>query len=366
MNQRKFLILGGAAAVLLAAGVFLSMHRSSQQSDLGGRAVFADLEDSLGDVTEIRLSKGDGSLTTLRRGDAGWSVVERNYPADSNRVRELALGLANLRVLEAKTSDKANYARLGVEPPDSPTATSTLVDVSAGDKKWSLIVGKSADNRAVYIRKPDTAESLLAEPLLIADPDQKRWIDRLLLDVRGANVRELTVKSGKAPVYRIARTKQGETDLALSPVPKGRTAVSNMVLNGQVETLVAFNFEDVRALPSAAVYPDAATYRTFDGQVIEIAGRRDGEKAFITVKAQRDASQAAPPAAIAAPAASTTAAPGADAAAAPGAPPAQGPAEPKDNTTERLAARTQGVEFEVPAYKYEGIFKPQEELLEKK
>jgi hypothetical protein len=33
---------------------------------------------------------------------------------------------------------------------------------------------------------------------------------------------------------------------------------------------------------------------------------------------------------------------------------------------ERLASRTQGVEFEIPVYKYEAIFRPYEELLEKK
>jgi hypothetical protein len=124
-----------------------------------------------------------------------------------------------------------------------------------------------------------------------------------------------------------------------------------MVLNGQVEALAALNFDDVRSLPSPApVYSDTATYRTFDGQVIELAGRREGDKAFITVKSQRDASLAAPPAAIAADAA-------------PAAP--VEPAQAKDNTSERLASRAQGVEFEVPGYRYEGIFKPLDALLEK-
>jgi hypothetical protein len=351
MNQRKFLVLGGAAAVLLAAGIFFSAHRASQQSDLGGRPVFAELRDSLGEVSQIRLSKGDGSLTTLRRGDSGWVVVERNFAADPQRVRDLALALASLRVVEAKTSDEANYARLGVESPTSPTATSTLVEVKAGEKNWSLIVGKSADNRAVYVRKPDSPESLLAEPLLTADPDQKRWIDRLLIDLHGAAIRDLSVKTGKTPVYQVTRAKQGDSELALSPLPKGRTAASNMVLNGQMEALAAFNFDDVRALPSPApVYSDTATYRTFDGQVIELAGRREGDKAFITVKAQRDASLAAPPTALAAPAAPTA--------------PVE-PAVAKDNTSERLASRAQGMEFEVPGYRYEGIFKPLDALLEK-
>lgn len=359
MNRQKLLILGGAAAVLLAAGVFFSAHRASQQSQLGGQPVISGLKDSLGEVTEIRLSKGDGSLTTLRRADTGWRVAERDFPADNARVRELALGLSNLRVIEAKTSDKANYSRLGVESPDTPTATSTLVEVKAGEKSWSLIVGKPAGNRAVYVRKPDAAESLLAEPLLTADPEQKRWTDRLLTDIPGANIREVSVKTGKAPAYQVSRTTQGNSELSLSPLPKGRAAVSNMVLNGQVEALTSFHFDDVRALPSPTPdYPDSAIYRSYDGQVIEFAGRREGDKAFITVKAHRDAAPAAAPAAIAAPAPAAAASP--DAAGNPA------PAETPDRTTERLASRVQAVEFEIPGYKYDGMFKPLEDLLEKK
>jgi hypothetical protein len=333
MNQKKFIVLGAAAAVLLGAGIFFSVHRASQQSDLGGSPVFADLKAALGNVQEIRLSKGDGSRTTLRRGETAWTVVERNYPADAARVRELALGLGNLRVIEAKTSDKANYARLGVESPDTPTAASTLVEVVAGEKTWSLIVGKGADNRAVYVRKPSEEASLLAEPFLSADPDQKRWIDRLLVDLPGADVREVSVKTGKAPAYQMSRAKPGD-ELALSPVPKGRTAASNVILNGAAEALASFNFDDVRALPSPApVSTDTATYRTFDGQLIELTGRREGEKAFITLSARRDGAA---------------------------------PAEPKNQTTERLAQRAPGMEFEVPAYKYSALFKPIDELLEKK
>ena len=65
----------------------------------------------------------------------------------------------SLKIVERKTSDPANYAKLGVEAPDTPTATSTLVEVVAGKKTWSLIVGKGADGRAVYVRKPAEAAS---------------------------------------------------------------------------------------------------------------------------------------------------------------------------------------------------------------
>ncbi len=376
MNQKKFFALAATTVVVLAAGVWISMHRSSEQSDLGGALVFADLKPALSEITEVRFAKGDGSRTTLTRSADGWTVVERQFPADAGRVRDLALNLASLKVIESKTKDPANYARLGVESPDSPTATSTLVEVVAGKKTWSLIVGKGADGRAVYVRKPAEAVSVMAEPFIAADPDQKRWIDRLLTDVPGTSVHEIDVKPASGPAYQLTRATRDAADLTLKPVPRGRKATTPLSLGvHQTEALAAFNFDDVRAMPSPApAATDKATYRTFDGQVIEFSGRREGEKAFVTVAVRRDADLAAKFAAPAPAAPAPEAKPAAEAtpAAAPAAPAVATPAAatpaaatPADKTVERLGARATGLEFEIPTYKYDTIFRKQEELLEK-
>jgi hypothetical protein len=365
MNQKKFFALTAITAVVLAAGVWLSMHRSSEQSNLGGTAVFPDLKPALGDVSEVRLRKGDGSRTTLRKSADGWIVVERQYPADASRVRELVLNLASLKVVERKTQDPANYAKLGVEAPDTPTATSTLVEVVAsqktGDRTWPLIVGKAADGRALYVRKPAEALSLLATPFVTVDPDQKRWIDRLLVDIPGTSVHEVSVKTPGGS-YVLTRAARGDHDVSVSPVPKGRKPVTSMSLGSQLEALTGFNFDDVHAVRTPAATPtDTATYRLFDGQVFEFTGRRDGDKAFLTVAAHRDPALAAkfPEAAPTPPASPEPAA-----SPAPAADPAPAAAKTADQTVEKLAARTQGVEFEIPVYKYEAIFRKPEELYE--
>lgn len=348
MTRGKLLTLAASAALLLAAGIWLTSHRASVQADLGGGVLFSDLKPALADIEEIRLSRGDGSRTTLRKSALGWTVVEREYPADGSRVRELALALAGMKLVERKTNDPANYARLGVEAPESPTAASTLVEIVAGKKSWALIVGKSAEGRAVYVRKPAEAASALAEPSVIADPDQKRWLDRLITDLPGADIHEIAVQPASGPAYLLTRAQRGDANLALSPIPKGRTAVSAMSIDGQAEVLAAFNFDEVHT-PAAAAPTDRATYRTFDGQVIEIAGRRDGAKAMVRITAMRDPALAAKFPASTAPATP-------EKAAAP---------NPAAQTVERLTARASGVEYEIPVYKYEALFKPLEELLEK-
>ena len=372
MNQRKFFALAATTVVVLAAGVWISMHRSSEQSDLGGALVFADLKPALAEITEVRFAKGDGSRTTLTKSADGWTVVERQFPADAGRVRDLVLNLASLKVVESKTKDPANYAKLGVEAPDTPTATSTLVEVVAGKKTWSLIVGKVSDGKAVFVRKPAEAVSVLAEPFIAADPDQKSWLDRLLTDIPGTSVQEIDVKPASGPAYQLTRATRDAADLTLKPVPRGRKVITPMSLGvHQTEALAAFNFDDVRATPTPApAATDTATYRTFDGQVIELAGRREGEKAFVTVAARRDADLAAkfavPAPAPATPAPAADGKPAAPAEAATPAAPAPAAPTPADKTVERLGARATGLEFEIPGYKYDTLFRKQEELLEKK
>lgn len=376
MTRQRTLTLAGVALVLLIAGLWLTLHRAGERSDLGGGSLFSDLTASLGEVNEVRLSKGDGSRATLRKSGDGWSVVEREYPADSTRVRELVLGLANMKIVERKTSDPANYAKLGVEAADSPTATSTLVEVVAGNKTWSLLIGKSAEGRALYVRKPAEAASALAEPVVSAEPDPKRWLDRKLTDLAGATIHDISVHPATGPAYRLTRAKRGDAELTLNPIPKGRKAASNMSLSAQTETLIGFNFDDMHPTPaSAAPATDRTTIRTFDGQVFEFAGRKQGDKAYVTVTASRDAALAAqfpePVAAPAetaapAPAATTPAASSAAQAAAPAAAAPAAPAKPVDQTTEHLVARAQGREFEIPLYKYDSLFRPLEDLLEPK
>ncbi len=373
MNRQRLIILAIVTAVALGAAAWLSMHRAAEQTALGGGSVFPDLRAALNSVEEVRLSKGDGSKVTLRKGPDSWQVVERQYPADPGRVRELLLGLANLQIVEHKTSDPANYAKLGVEAAASATASSTLVEVVGGGKSWALLVGRNAGAKGVYARKPSATASALVAPAISADPDQKRWLDRQLIDVPAAAVHEIAVDPADGPDYLLSRSARDQADFTLSPVPRGRKPANAGMLNSQADALTAFHFDDLHARAAdAAAATSRATFRTFDGKVIEFAGRKDGERSLITVTARQDdalAARFAPPPAATAPA---------DAAVAPAATPgAQSPASATNATpadagapaartvdVERLNARTQAVEYEIPAYKYDSIFKPHADLLE--
>jgi hypothetical protein len=368
MNGKQLGILAGITGAVIVGAIALNWHRGSSQQ-IGGATVFPDLEANMGAVNEVRLSKGDGSKLTLKRGDAGWTVVERNFPADPSRVRDLVFNLAKLEIVETKTREPANYAKLGVEAP-SPTATSTLVEVVAGAKTWPLLIGKNANGKSIYVRKPDAAESAEVVPVIVADTDPKRWLDRLIAEVDGARVHQIRVTPASGAAYELTRAERGG-ELVLANVPAGRSA--SLSVAAEADALASLNFDDVQAQPSPAVAPTVhSTWQTFDGVVYEFAGRKDGARSLITVTARRDAALAAR---FAAPPADAVAAKPADGMAAgtptltptPVVDAAAAQAPPVDEKAlAAVTARSQGVEYELPSYKYDSLFKPLESLLEPK
>ena len=123
MTPRRVAILLGAGVVVIAFAIWLSSKRHLDRATMAGDLVLPGLEGALNTVTEIRLTKGDETHTTLKKSTSDWMVGEREYPADSGKVRKFLLDLGALNVVEEKTHTPANYPQLGVEDTTSPRAT---------------------------------------------------------------------------------------------------------------------------------------------------------------------------------------------------------------------------------------------------
>ena len=331
MTPRRVLILLIAAFFVITGALWLASQRHLEKATLAGDRVLPGLQKSLNDVTEIHLSKGDGTHTTLKKSATDWVVAERDYPADSGRVRKLLLDLGALNVIEEKTRNREFYARLGVEDSDSPKAASTLVEAITPAKTFALLVGKSAQGKSGFVRVAHAEPSLLAQPLISVDADPRRWIDRAVVDIGEPRVKEAFIEPATGPSYTAARAAAQQTDFKVTPLPKGRELSSSSAANDVGSSFVALQADDVRRAPAAApgaAKPDHAIYRTFNGLELDVTGLVEGEHHFIALLARSTA---------------------------------------KDAQTEAdsLNKRFQGWQIEIPGYKYSGMFHPLEELLKK-
>jgi hypothetical protein len=330
MTPRRVTFLLIAGVLVIALAVWLSSKRHVERVTAAGDPVLPGLEkSSLNSVTEVRLSKGDGTRTTLKKGSTDWSVAERGYPADSGKVRKLLLDIAALNVVEEKTRAAENYPTLGVEDINSAKAAGTRVDAVTSARTYSLIVGRSSGAKSGYVRVVNAPQSLLAAPLISVDADPRRWLDRTLIDIQQDRIREVAVKPADGPGYTATRASKEQPDFTVAEVPKGRELSSPAAADPIAGSLGGVSLDDVQTseqTPRTAV--SHAVFTTFDGLKIDVAGRKDGSRTLLSFTPSSTAKET-------------------------------------EAEAKTLAARVTGWEFELPSYKYDGMFRPLEDLLKK-
>lgn len=328
MTPRRVGMLLAAGIVVIAFAVWLSSQRHLERATLAGDTVLPGLEKALNTVTEIRLTKGDQSHATLKKGASDWMVDERGYAADSGKVRKFLLDLGALNVVEEKTRNPANYPQLGVEDTTSPKATGTRVAVVTPTKVYEIIVGKTSSGKSGYVRVPTTEQALLAAPMLTVEADPKRWLDHTLIDVSQDRIKDVEEKPAEGAAYTISREKKEQTDFTVSNIPKGRELSSPVVADPIAGSLGGMTFDDVQkaAAPPADEKVSHATFHTFDGLQVDLAGRKDGTRDLVTLTITSNAKETA-------------------------------------DEAKKLSAQVGGWEYEFPSYKYDAIFRSLDDLL---
>jgi hypothetical protein len=391
MSARRLLTLVAAAVVVALLAVWVSERSRPERPAPGGRPVVLEaLAESLDSVNQVRLARGDGIATTLQRRDNGWFVAQRNYPADPGKLRSLLISLAGLHTIEQKTSDPARYATLNVEDATGAQSHSMRIDVVAGTRTWSLLVGKPAEPNGSFVRIAGAAAALSVEPRIDADPQPARWIQPGLVDVADDRIERVSVRPAGSPAYRLTRDKHGAPDLTLNDVPPGRKPASAGMADATARVLARLNVEDVKERSANPLqHPSQASYRTFEGLQLDLDGYREGTNAWIRVHASVDtdtakrfaSTQAAAAngpdqgkAADQAKAADRTKAMDQNKAAdqSKAVDQSKGGDRAKllevkapDPATEAAAinARTQAFDFQIPVYQYDQIFRPLQDLL---
>lgn len=212
------------------------------------------------------------ALDLTRSGDR-WSVAQRDgYAADVGKVGVLLQNVAELRILEAKTADSANYGTLGVEDLDAPVAQGVrLVITGPGNAELAnLIVGKPAAGReATYVRKAGDAASWLVNRLPVTRTPGA-WVSPLVFHVDTDRIQQATIKlPGKSDVV-LTKAERTTPNFAISGKPLANPSAANGVAAG----LIAVEAEDVQKSAALASRPPAAraTYRMFDGMELDLTG----------------------------------------------------------------------------------------------
>lgn len=375
MTSRNLSILGLVAVIAVVAGLWLA-GRQTTSTPAGTDTtamLYPDLKKEIDAITTVRILKaGTTPAVELKRGEGGWTVTQRNnYPADDAKLRKLISGLADAKTVEEKTSNPESYKTLGVEDISDTAAGGMQVEIEGPKQPVKLIVGKQASgSQSQYVRRAGEPKSWQINKSIDTSSSADQWVRKSIIDVGADRVQSAVVTVGNAKPYSAEKKTRADADFAVVGLPKGKELSSPSAADSFASALTGLTLSDVKTANAITDKPSAtATIKTFDGLVAEATGWQRDEKYYVALKTSYDAALAEKFKVATAETEKKD-----DAANGEGAPPAADkpaaePAKPAALNVEEEAskanAQLNGWVYEIPAYKYEAIFKPIDELIKK-
>ena len=142
MFKSKIIIIFFIALGISATAWKVSID-NKPQSEIMKTSLFPALIDSVNEITEITI-EDRRFKSILKKIDGVWYLHNKdNYPASTSGIKQLALELSNLKILEAKTSSVEKYAKLGVNNLSVEGSQASQITVSTSEKKTPLFTNWS-------------------------------------------------------------------------------------------------------------------------------------------------------------------------------------------------------------------------------
>lgn len=292
MNPRASVILAIVAAIVLFAGWEFgpATMPQSQTSQATGALVFPDLAPKLQQAARVEITHQGKTLAIARQADGVWGLADRGgFPVQVDKLRGLLTGLTELRLAEPRTSDPAQYHRLGVGDPNDATSTASLLKVldKSGHVIAQLITGhrrmRTEGNvpEAIYVRRPGEKQSWLAEGTLEVDADPQLWLVRDVANIAKDKVKAVTVTRGDQ-VLEFARV-DGKPALTS---PADHPKLDPYKLSDVFDSLDGLSLIDVKPAdrPVGSLLGTARIAGT-DGLVVEVTVFKSGKEIWIRLAA---------------------------------------------------------------------------------
>ena len=279
MTPRSFIALAACTVVMVIAAIAaVSMQTASVSIPTGRALVFPDIAPNLNAVAAVEIQTGARSYT-IKNIDGNWAVADiGDYPVLFEKVKTALVDISRLKFLEAKTSDPARYDRLEVEDVTARKSKSRRITVrdDKGKVLATGIIGKrnaslfGTDKGGTYLRKDGDARSWLAEGVVRLGEGPADWVAKAILDVKGSEVKNLTVREPSGKELRVHRASAKDKDYKLEKLPPGKPQRGQWETNQMPKALESLALEDLNTAGKVAFPGGAyvAEFATFDGLVI--------------------------------------------------------------------------------------------------
>jgi hypothetical protein len=293
MFKSKIIVIFFIALIITATAWKVSLD-NKPQSEIVKTSLFPALIDSINEITEVTIADRRFE-SILKKIDGVWYLHNKdNYPASTSGIKQLALELSNLKILEAKTSSVEKYAKLGVNDLSIEGSRASQITVSANKKKLvSLLIGlspKEAKKAQRYIRLVDQATAQLVAGQISAPTNPIEWLDPQIIDVDSKSIERLTIDVPGEKKIVISKNTESEDFFTLQKIPESFEMKSKTIVSSIPAILMDLRLNDVI---SANVVSDLepsqqTTVTTFSGLEILLTDYIWKDKPYTVFAASRD------------------------------------------------------------------------------
>ena len=278
MTNKKLLILGIIAAVMVVAVIIQSTLQDTKITDSGSiRYLLQGLDTSR--IASIEIAAADNKATLVKK-NSDFTVKELSgYPAKISQVNDLITKCLDIKVGEVYTSNPLNFQDLGV----SEDNARYIVKFSnaGGEIITGVVISEASEGRS-YVRRIDSDNVYVAEQSVWLNAAPTNYVEQQISNVGKASIVDVKVSSS-GEEYTI---KQTGGKAQLQNIPEGKVAKQSecdRVLNA----FASLRFDDVKSANELKELAFTDTYVVrLDNSTVYTAkiAEKDG-KTYVSLKA---------------------------------------------------------------------------------
>lgn len=266
MSPRGILILGVLTLVTLTLALILG-RPTGPVDTVDSEPLVPGLREMVNDIDAIVVTAADGvALASLQRDRERWLVAEKDgYEADFELVQGLLRELASGRRLEARTSNEAWHARLGVADLGVEDSAGLHLSFPGSDLPTLIIGNLDPTETGRFVRLLGDPQAWLSDRRLDIPTSALRWLQRAVMDIPARELAEVTLRHADGDTVILRAASEDGDDWVLMNVPDGRQAAEMWQLRPVANGLANVDLDGVRRhdqVPDEAV---RALYVTRDG-----------------------------------------------------------------------------------------------------
>lgn len=249
---RKGLWILIAAVLALALGYFWADQQRSTPAPAERQALLPDLQGQLSQVRAIEVERPEQPVVRVERAAGRWQVpAKAGYPAQAQALGQTLRALAEARKVEARTSQPAYHARLGLADSGAPEEQGVRVRLEFADARpgVELRVGNAGSRSGQLVRLAGEAQVWLIDRDIPLPSSELAWLDRRVTQIPFVQIQKVDVRHADGEQLTVLREQAEQPNLQVKQLPAGRQPAYEAIANGMATLFADLRFND--ALPLA-------------------------------------------------------------------------------------------------------------------